>query len=355
MLKDKILAQASMVRSRALSCALDEAETQDSRRSTSSESNAIVVGMHTAAREARERLDSGEDPPSVLAWLISAWVGVITLNATSAFRKGAALRSTQVPPRDALLLKEYPRLRKSIVDQSRYLSRFASDFVDGVPEKKGRMSFVNRSMLYANSAKGYFNLGAMLAGKNRDLVFWNLGECEHCTDCVALSVSGPYFSDELPTVPGMGHTKCGHNCCCHLSIRPGAERLLSPSRLAVGPLVAAGGLRAPSRQEALSISDTRLREAYVARTAQDVDGDRSAIIRRRDDLRSEIDERISGLRINFPELLPLGGPIALLFASSDSFEEEFDEKSIDGASLMRLKSDQLDAAVEGLLESLDDL
>ena len=355
MLKDKILAQASMIRSRALYCALDEADTGDAERSTSSETNAVVVGMHTAAREARQRLDSGEDPSSVLAWLISAWVGVITLNATSAFRKGAALRSTQVPPTDALLLKEYPRLRKAIVDQSRYLSGFANDFIDGVPERKGRMSFVNRSMLYARSAKGYFNLGALIANKGRDLVFWNLGECEHCTDCVALAASGPYISDELPTVPGLGHTKCGHRCCCSLSIRPGAERLLSPPSLAVGPLVAAGELRAPSREEALSISDARLREAYAARSAQDVDGDPSALIRRRDELRSEIDERISGLRINFPELLPLVGPIALLFASSDSFEEEFDEKSIDGASLMRLKSDQLDAAVEGLLESLDDL
>lgn len=355
MLKNEANSKASMVRSRALFCALDEAETEDSRRSTSSETNAVVVDMYAAATEAKDRIDSGEDSAVVFAWLLASWVGAITRSASSAFRKGASLRASQVPSSDQELLDRYPRLRKSIVDQSRYLSGFAEDFLDGVPEKKGRMSFVNRSVLYGKSMKGYYNLGAMAAGGGRDVVFWNLGACEHCSDCVALSASGPYFSDELPTVPGMGHTKCGHNCCCHLSIRPGSGRLLAAPQISLGPLAAAGSLRAPSRQEALSVSDDRLREAFVARSIQESDSsDVSSLISDRDRIRGEIDDQVSSLRINFPELLPLGGPISMLISSNEDFEEQFDENSIDGSSLMRLKDDQLESALEDLIGAINE-
>ena len=356
MLKNEANSKASMVRSRALFCALDEAETEDSSRSTTSETNAVVVDMYAAATEAKSRIDSGEDPRTVFAWLLASWVGAITRNASSAFRKGASLRASQVPGRDSDLLDGYPRLKKSIVDQSRYLSGFAEDVLDGAPDRKGRMSFVNRSVLYGKSMKGYYNLGAMAAGGSRDVVFWNLGACEHCSDCVALSASGPYFSDEMPTVPGMGHTKCGHNCCCSLSIRPGVGRLLAAPQLALGPLAAAGSLRAPTRMEALSISDDRLREAFIARSIQESDSsDVSGLMSDRDRIRDEIDDQVSRLRVNFPELLPLGGPISMLISSNEDFEEEFDDRSIDGSSLMRLKEDQMESALEELLGVINEL
>ena len=75
----------------------------------------------------------------------------------------------------------------------------------------------------------------------------------------------------------------------------------------------------------------------------------------RDRIRDEIDDQVSRLRVNFPELLPLGGPISMLISSNEDFEEEFDDRSIDGSSLMRLKEDQMESALEELLGVINEL
>lgn len=352
--RDENLALASLVRSRAIHCTLNEADTSDAEPGTKSESDGLVRDMYSAAIEAKERIARGEEKDSVLAWLMAAWVGYLTLAAVSAFRKGASLRAVTVPSGTKAMLDRYPRLKKKIVSQSKFLQGFAKDYIEGVPSNKGRMSFVNRSVLYGKSMMSYYHLGAAISTGTRDLIFWNLGACEHCSDCVALAMSGPYYVDELPTMPGAGQTKCGHWCCCSLSIRPGVRELVSPPSLAIGPLASAGSLRAPTRSEAIEIGDLRLKEAHASRTLQESDysPDFDSIKSQRDELRSKIDQQIQSKSISFPELLPLGGPIAALF-SQENAEEDLDENSMDARSLSRLKLPELDKIISELEQELD--
>ena len=346
---------APMMRARAMYCALNESETDQSGGATKSEKDGLVAELYSAAEEAHRKLDDGEPGEQVLSFLLSAWVGALTVSAISSFRKGLALRTVSTPRSDRELLKAYPRLKKAIVDQSKFLRGFAEDHLQGVPSKKGRMSFLNRSILYGQSVKGYYNLGALMGSKPKDLVYWRLGECEHCSDCVAIAASGPYFAEDLPTVPGMGHTKCGHWCCCSLSIRPGVESIFAPSTFGLGPLVAAGDLRAPTKMEAVEISDLRLREAFAARRVSEGDvADLEPVVRARDELRSKIDDTLIRLQVFLPETLALGGVISGLLAGTPDFDDQFDDNSIDGGTLSRVSmSDLTDIIDEFVSESLE--
>lgn len=49
------------------------------------------------------------------------------------------------------------------------------------------------------------------------MVWWTLGEADHCQDCIALSDASPMLLsvlDEQGLFPGSGHTACGDHCYC---------------------------------------------------------------------------------------------------------------------------------------------
>lgn len=343
----------AIIRSQAIHCALNESETNQSGAATKSDNDGLLVDLYSFAEEAHRRLDNGEPAEEVLSFLVSSWVGALTVSAISAFRKGLSLRTVTTPRTDKELLKVYPRLKKALVDQSKFLRGFAEDHLNGVPTKKGRMSFVNRSILYGNSVKGYYNLGALMGSAPKDLIYWRLGECEHCSDCVAIAASGPYFAEDLPTVPGMGHTKCGHWCCCSLSIRPGVESIFKPSTFNLAPLAAAGELREPTLDEAVKISDLRLREAYESRRISLLDQEDVTDKMRdiRDSLRSQIDDMLTSLKANLPETIALGGVISGLLGGTEGFDDQFDENSIDGGTLSRISDSDLEEIVSEFVET----
>lgn len=49
------------------------------------------------------------------------------------------------------------------------------------------------------------------------MVWWVLGDGDHCIDCVQLSDASPFYAsmlDDEGIFPGSGHTRCGNNCNC---------------------------------------------------------------------------------------------------------------------------------------------
>jgi hypothetical protein len=68
------------------------------------------------------------------------------------------------------------------------------------------------------------------------MVWWALGDADHCKDCIGLSDMSPYSYDALMQMglfPGSGHTQCGGNCKCHLEYDV-------PTEVCADPLTAAG-------------------------------------------------------------------------------------------------------------------
>lgn len=66
---------------------------------------------------------------------------------------------------------------------------------------------------------------------------WVLGLAEHCEDCLALAISGPYDmpgmgDNPIRTVPRNGDTRCKGNCRCSL-VTSGSERLGINTRVGV--------------------------------------------------------------------------------------------------------------------------
>lgn len=112
--------------------------------------------------------------------------------------------------------------------QLAYSDNFVQQFGRGELARPGRMGIGQRVNLYAQSFKGAFNMGAVAGGRPDEVIYWNLGSCDHCKDCPALNISGPYTRNTLPTTPGAGGTACGNNCCCYLSFKPGPSRPKPP-------------------------------------------------------------------------------------------------------------------------------
>lgn len=86
-----------------------------------------------------------------------------------------------------------------------------------------------RSRMYVNSSREAYERGLSRAAVDRPYNEhrWDLGNAEHCEDCVALaslgwiSIDEPFVSPSTgeETLPGMGDTICLTNCQCHVEYR----------------------------------------------------------------------------------------------------------------------------------------
>ena len=246
-----------------------ESETDRSKDETQSDREWLLAALLAIAVEAEDRISRGVDPEEISAQLKSDWMDALKKAGTSAFKKGAALRAVEFPNRPSDVAAKSERLRSQLERQSNFLSNFADDYVSGATTEPRRMNFMNRAHLYALSMVGYYNLGALEGGSPNDRIYWRLGACDHCTDCPALHVSGPYTRSTLPTVPGLGQTRCGHWCCCFLFIVPSA--LDSILALSMSGAVAMAAAVDAGQSTADSLMDTRLRSAYASRMAIDTE------------------------------------------------------------------------------------
>lgn len=75
-----------------------------------------------------------------------------------------------------------------------------------------------RAAMYAYALLGSANEAwVMSLPPTTTLIYWHLGDSEHCPDCPDLETGSPYTPETLPTYPGAGDTECGGRCRCWLS------------------------------------------------------------------------------------------------------------------------------------------
>lgn len=122
---------------------------------------------------------------------------------------------------DTLPTKDKKWVTRSRANEHNYLRKF----VDDIENKRGKMDYLDRVVLYANAVNGSYSAGRNAVMPSNMLVYWRLekgkspvtGEpIKHCDTCLAMSKMSPFVPENLPIVPRGGHTKCVHNCSCKL-------------------------------------------------------------------------------------------------------------------------------------------
>ncbi len=330
---------ASSIEKRVLE---EEARTDTARDETQSEKEYLLAALVAIAIEAQERLRRGVSKSTVLKDLRNGWLEALQRTARSAFRKGAALRSIDTPIDINKATLKSKRLQDQIEFQSQFLLQFADEYVSGEMLEPRKMKFMNRAMLYALTMSGYYNMGAVYGGPSNVLIYWKLGACDHCTDCPALHVSGPYTKDTLPTLPGMGATKCGSWCCCHLVIVPNLSALQVAYTMTAGSGFL--GLAPLPKEDKDEILDARLKLAFESR--QHLEDEEDVYQAKIASLQADLDALVSGLE-GYSETLPLGGPVIGLSQDSFSVIDEIYSRGIDSESLKMITIDVLDEFVSG--------
>ena len=93
----------------------------------------------------------------------------------------------------------------------------------GKAEKGAAGAFANRIEQYGKSIGSYASAGEMAALDDVEeamVVWWELGEADHCVDCLQMADLSPFTLgtlDDAGIFPGSGHTQCGSNCACDLT------------------------------------------------------------------------------------------------------------------------------------------
>jgi hypothetical protein len=96
--------------------------------------------------------------------------------------------------------------------QMKYFDGFINDLVDDV----GTMPLEQRLSLYTGALDRMFWSGTVKRASRHTQFNWVVMPGDNCDDCQELEDGGPYYRDELPTVPGAGDTACLMNCKCQL-------------------------------------------------------------------------------------------------------------------------------------------
>lgn len=112
---------------------------------------------------------------------------------------------------------DWGRVGRLIREQYKYAAKFESALGD-----LSEAAIVNRASLYAQATGAAFEYGhkaaIIVSGKFKE-EFWELGDAEHCSDCVDLNAKGWVPIGDLGTVPRAGATACMVNCQCNLKYR----------------------------------------------------------------------------------------------------------------------------------------
>lgn len=123
-----------------------------------------------------------------------------------------------------------------LAGRHRHQMRYFSRFLDDVAMGRGRMPYLQRAKMYAESLWSIFQRGEVADWNNpnrQKRYFWHLdiSGVEHCQDCldrarVSRRVGG-YTWDELVEIgfPGDGTTQCGNSCQCHLSVAKSYKKI----------------------------------------------------------------------------------------------------------------------------------
>lgn len=114
--------------------------------------------------------------------------------------------------RDQMTPRDWGSLGGMLKEQNKHLKGFLSEIAEGgLTEGQIRA----RSDMYVNSAREAYGRAhernAEALGFDQEK--WELGEAEHCDDCIAFAGMGWQPIGTFP-VPGEGETQCLTNCKC---------------------------------------------------------------------------------------------------------------------------------------------
>lgn len=112
---------------------------------------------------------------------------------------------------------DWGRVGSIVKEQYKYAKGF-----EAVLDDLSEAALTNRASLYAQAAGAAFEYGhkaAILDSGRFKEEFWELGDAEHCSDCIQLNAKGWVPIGDLGTVPRAGSTACMMNCQCQLKYR----------------------------------------------------------------------------------------------------------------------------------------
>jgi len=104
-------------------------------------------------------------------------------------------------------------IQAGIRAEQSFLANFPSDLRDG----DGHWSVEKRIKMFSRAGDGMF-YKAEVSGLDPSTtdVWWDLGESDHCDDCIDLAESSPYNPLAMPSTPRLGDTQCRELCTCEL-------------------------------------------------------------------------------------------------------------------------------------------
>jgi len=114
---------------------------------------------------------------------------------------------------------EKTRIDETLADEFVYLEKFFADMETG----GGVMPYEVRADYYGKAARELFWMGFVSADLTR-LIKWEVGETEHCEDCLRMSDKGYMTAPDLLAtglLPQSGKLAClGYHCACKLELGP---------------------------------------------------------------------------------------------------------------------------------------
>jgi len=105
-------------------------------------------------------------------------------------------------------------IRSYVLEEFGYFRKFLDDVKRGATQKVIK----RRAFLYASALRSVYESARVLSVGSDVLITWTLESDDPCPDCRELARHNPYTTQNLPTTPKAGTTRCLSNCYCTLRI-----------------------------------------------------------------------------------------------------------------------------------------
>ena len=305
---------------------------------------------------------SDKERSEAVAALQAAWGLALSAAMARSFRKGYGSRGRQDSSSLTYekIVATAPLFKKIVDKHTSFANQFAQQYASGRTSRKGAMGVGARSNMYGQALKGAYNAGAVYGGISDDKVWWRLGACEHCPDCIALAASGPYTMATLPTLPGNGDTLCKTNCCCHLTFVRGPKRLEPDNTLSSWMDAGEDGdvqEDESGERRVRELQDLMLKRAFIRRVSLDSDDITSAQVDKANASAKSITQQIDSL-VGDSESLKLAsrynpGSIITQGDISQVDMERIFMGGIDGPSIFRADIDSAISELDSVIKKFD--
>jgi len=290
----------------------------------------------------RSRSSDDSKRSEAVSKLQAAWVAALSAGMFRSFRRGYGSRgrADSSTLNNEKVLEEDPAFRAVLEKHAAFANQFAQQYASGRTDRKGAMGVGARTNMYGQALKAAYNAGAVHGGVTEEKIHWRLGACDHCVDCPAISVSGPYTRNTLPTYPGNGDTICKTNCCCYLVFTRGAKKVSEPNSL--GSFLSDGdSVEEDTTEPMRSLQDLVLRRSYLRRYVfleNITSSEKSEAARDISSISKRISSEAEGIGVPQVASYNPGGVITSADISFNDIASIFNS-GLDGPSIFRADSD----------------